>query len=146
MKWFVECKCSGEGSKSNVCDSKTGKCTDCKDNVVGDFCTECNKGYFKFPDCECKYFSDIENLIQKCKKNKKKLILMDFFNNYHQPVNVMLMDLLIMIVILMENVHANLQSLESNVINVLKVSQDFLNVINVLMDILVINVKVFKFS
>ena len=77
-------------------------------------------------------------------KNEKKLSYnsWDLYHNY-QPVNVMLMDLLIILVIQMENVLANLQqSLESNAINVLKVSQDFLNVINVLMDILVINVKV----
>ena len=45
-----ECKCDSDGSKDEKCDEK-GQCT-CKDCIVGDKCTECKNGYYKFPACE----------------------------------------------------------------------------------------------
>ena len=47
---FLECKCNTKGSKGEQCDEPSGKCT-CKLNVVGDKCKECEKKFYKFPDC-----------------------------------------------------------------------------------------------
>ncbi|XP_033010826.1 laminin subunit alpha-1 [Lacerta agilis] len=39
----VPCRCNNH---SDVCDQKTGKCLDCRDNTVGDQCSVCAPGYY----------------------------------------------------------------------------------------------------
>ena len=39
------------GSNSYICDKSSGKC-DCKDNVVGDKCTQCSTEHWGFPTCQ----------------------------------------------------------------------------------------------
>ena len=48
---FSDCECKPEGSNSVNCDNKTGVCTDCKKNVVGPKCNECEENYYKWPEC-----------------------------------------------------------------------------------------------
>ena len=38
------------GAINNICDKSSGKC-ECKDNVLGDKCTECASEYWDFPSC-----------------------------------------------------------------------------------------------
>ena len=47
---FLECKCNQKGSKGEQCDEPSGKCI-CKPNVIGNKCKECEKKFYKFPDC-----------------------------------------------------------------------------------------------
>ena len=47
------CECNEDGSNGLSCDDGTGLCT-CKDNVIGDKCTQCAAGYWNFPSCEGK--------------------------------------------------------------------------------------------
>ena len=51
--FFLECNCHKEGSESFICNWETGEC-DCKPNVVGKKCGECEHGHYRFPDCEGK--------------------------------------------------------------------------------------------
>ena len=50
----VDCNCNVNGSSSLSCNSN-GTCP-CKDNVIGEKCTECTPGFFGFPDCTGKNF------------------------------------------------------------------------------------------
>ena len=43
--------CNDHGSLNTACDNDSGKCS-CKEFVVGDKCTECEKEHFGFPDCK----------------------------------------------------------------------------------------------
>ena len=57
---LLGCMCKMEGSKSSICDKKTGQCV-CKDDLIdGLYCQKCKDGYFKYPECEgmsfLKYF------------------------------------------------------------------------------------------
>ena len=48
--FLLECKCDLEGSKSFICDWKTGQC-DCKSEfIVGDKCDQSMDGYWNFPN------------------------------------------------------------------------------------------------
>ena len=49
---FLECECNITGSMPTICDSK-GKCI-CKPHVVNSKCTECEYGYYEFPNCKGK--------------------------------------------------------------------------------------------
>ena len=53
---FLECKCNLKGSKGEQCDEPSGKCI-CKPNVIGNKCKECEKKFYKFPDCLGNCFS-----------------------------------------------------------------------------------------
>ena len=46
----TECGCNIDGSSSASCNLTTGVCT-CKANIIGNKCTECESGYYGFPDC-----------------------------------------------------------------------------------------------
>ena len=48
---FIDCACNAEGSADGTCENDSGKCN-CKDNVVGNKCTECVSEYYGFPDCK----------------------------------------------------------------------------------------------
>ena len=56
--------CNDHGSLNTACDNDSGKCT-CKDFVVGDKCTECEKEHFGFPDCKgiVLYFNEWNYLV-----------------------------------------------------------------------------------
>ena len=41
------CICNEKGSKSLICDAKSGIC-DCKENVIGDYCDKCAFGFYDF--------------------------------------------------------------------------------------------------
>ena len=45
-----ECGCNTDGSIDNLCDKYTGQCS-CHDNVIGVKCSECEPGYYGFPNC-----------------------------------------------------------------------------------------------
>ena len=47
------CGCSEEGSKDIGCSEETGMC-DCKTNYRGLKCKECEKEYYKYPECKGK--------------------------------------------------------------------------------------------
>ena len=49
---FLECECNITGSMPTICDSK-GNCI-CKPHVVTSKCTECEYGYYEFPNCKGK--------------------------------------------------------------------------------------------
>ena len=46
---YLVCGCNEQGSINMSCDS-TGKCT-CKDDIIGNKCTNCTNGRFPFPNC-----------------------------------------------------------------------------------------------
>ena len=43
--------CNADGSSGITCGADDGKC-DCKNNVMGDKCTQCVDGTYGFPDCQ----------------------------------------------------------------------------------------------
>ena len=47
--FFLACGCNKNGSISLLCNSH-GKCN-CKTNVVGNTCNQCNSTFYGFPDC-----------------------------------------------------------------------------------------------
>ena len=49
--YYLECQCSDQGSISFECDGVSGKCL-CQENIAGDKCTECDSGYYGFPNCK----------------------------------------------------------------------------------------------
>ena len=49
---LLACDCNDKGSKYHMCDSD-GNC-DCKSNVIGNKCTACMSGYYRFPNCHGK--------------------------------------------------------------------------------------------
>ena len=53
--YFSECKCNKKGSKGEQCDEPSGKCICKLKQIVGDKCAECEKKYYKFPDCPGTY-------------------------------------------------------------------------------------------
>ena len=56
---YIACNCD-YGSKSNLCDVKSGQC-DCYDNHAGKHCGECAPGYYNPPHChkcQCNGLSD----------------------------------------------------------------------------------------
>ena len=61
---FIACLCDEEGSNGKGCGESNGKC-ECKDNVVGDKCTQCTDGTYMFPECEGiksrPFFKDLSN-------------------------------------------------------------------------------------
>ena len=48
---FKACMCNADGSSGITCGADDGKC-DCKNNVMGDKCTQCVDGTYGFPDCQ----------------------------------------------------------------------------------------------
>ena len=46
---IIACNCVVEGSEDETCDD-SGQCN-CKCNVKGEKCGECNSEYYSFPDC-----------------------------------------------------------------------------------------------
>ena len=48
---FLACECNEEGSVGIECDENSGKCT-CKENVIGDKCTQCATEFWGFSDCQ----------------------------------------------------------------------------------------------
>ena len=50
------CVCHYEGATSTLCNDN-GKCS-CKANIIGNKCTDCKSGYFKFPDCTSNIFQN----------------------------------------------------------------------------------------
>ena len=52
LKPILECECDIKGSNSTSCDSN-GMCT-CKPKFTGSKCTECDSGFFGFPECKGK--------------------------------------------------------------------------------------------
>ena len=51
-----ECKCNYGGTNGDASCDETGLCN-CKPNVVGQKCTQCKSGYYRFPECTCNLFS-----------------------------------------------------------------------------------------
>ena len=45
------CECNEEGSVGIECDEASGKCT-CKENIIGDKCTQCATEFWGFSDCQ----------------------------------------------------------------------------------------------
>ena len=60
--FFSECDCNTEGTEDGdiSCD-KNGKCN-CKCNIYGDKCNECNAEYFGFPTCHGRFFNAYDTL------------------------------------------------------------------------------------
>ena len=54
--------CNDQGSTTTACDDDSGKCS-CKEFVVGNKCTECEKEHFGFPDCTGIVFQHIVELL-----------------------------------------------------------------------------------
>lgn len=52
---FIACECNDIGSKSSICDQKTGQCL-CHSSFGNLSCDQCNHGYFDFPKCSCNYY------------------------------------------------------------------------------------------
>ena len=88
---YVECNCHYQGVTSPSCDSN-GKC-DCKENIFGDKCKDCQPGFFGFPNCqgiselwprrECWLFKDNANWFNTsnvCFINGHKITLICFEN------------------------------------------------------------------
>ena len=48
---ILACFCNHHGSKDDMCDQITGKCT-CKDGYTAKTCDECKSGYSGFPNCQ----------------------------------------------------------------------------------------------
>ena len=46
----LACNCNSQGSNSESCDDLSGNCS-CKSNVVGSKCSDCEPGYYEFPNC-----------------------------------------------------------------------------------------------
>ena len=53
------CSCNEKGSQSLICDATTGLC-DCKENIIGDNCDQCEFGFYISDNgtftCQGKYF------------------------------------------------------------------------------------------
>ena len=49
--FLLACECNEEGSVGIECDEASGKCT-CKENVIGDKCTQCATEFWGFSDCQ----------------------------------------------------------------------------------------------
>ena len=49
--WKKACECNEEGSVGTECDENSGKCT-CKENIIGDKCTQCGTEFWGFSDCQ----------------------------------------------------------------------------------------------
>ena len=62
---ILVCGCNINGSISASCDPD-GQC-DCKSNIIGIKCTECETGYHGFPDCK-----------SKLKKNSIRILAKDY--------------------------------------------------------------------
>ena len=48
---MLACKCNENGSVGDECDETSGQCT-CKNNVIGEKCTQCANGYWGFSECQ----------------------------------------------------------------------------------------------
>lgn len=49
----LACGCDTDGSLSFECSNFGGQCQ-CRDNVIGQKCTQCREGYYGFPRCKRK--------------------------------------------------------------------------------------------
>ena len=68
--YVIACECNAEGSEALTCDDGSGKCG-CKENVVGDKCSQCEAEHFAFPTCDacmCNAEGSVDN---SCDDNGK---------------------------------------------------------------------------
>ena len=65
----INCLCHPNGSQTATqCNENTCECQ-CKDNIVGDHCTQCKVGFYGFPDCrpcECSDGSVCDEMTGQC--------------------------------------------------------------------------------
>ena len=105
---LLECACNKDGSIDSTCDITSGHCS-CIDNVGGDKCDTCHNGWYDFPSCQGELYHKIS-----C-----KLILLYFLNYRQNVVVTLLVPQKLVVLMMVDIVHAILDIQELNVMSVL---------------------------